>query len=69
MKQTTHTYTCDQCKIPMHRDNNLKEISIETPETVIKYKDFCSMNCFLKFFNTMMAEEKLDIRIAQGDDD
>lgn len=53
----------------MYGDSKLKEINIETPETVIKYKDFCSMNCFLKFFNTVMAEEKLDISITQGDDD
>lgn len=69
MKYTTETFNCDECKTGTGKDIPYKCINIITPETEYDPKDFCSLNCFLKYFNTKMSEEKLDIRIAQGDDD
>jgi len=69
MKKTTHTYTCDECGCRIFKEPMLKEINIITHESEYNQKDFCSLNCFLKYFNTLMFDEKIDVRIAQGDDD
>jgi hypothetical protein len=62
---TTHTteyYTCDCC----NKKTDVVffgDIAIEIPDTIYSKLDFCSIECFIKFFNETMSAEHIDVRI------
>ena len=59
--ETTY-FTCNCCK---KRDETMPiNININLPETDYGEQNFCSFECFRKYFNHIMEEEGFEVEIT-----
>ena len=65
-RYTTEHFICDCCKV--EKDHILiEDLDISTPESSYGNLSFCSIGCFLKYFNNMMKDEKIEVEIRGND--